>query len=168
MRKATKKQASRKIHIRQATGADRAAILAMYEDFDRMGFTVGMPPATGVAEWLDGLATSPNFLAEKDGEVVGHGFVRPEDGTGEVAVFIHQDYRRRGIGRRLLSAVIEEARHLHLGRVWGMTEEANAAIFGLARSLGFLQANDPHMFWLVIEPPDESRLVITSPPLPQA
>jgi L-amino acid N-acyltransferase YncA len=164
----TPKQAGEKIYIRQATDADRAAILAMYETFDRQGFTVGMPPETGIADWLDSLATSPNFVAAANGDVVGHGFLRPEDGTGEVAVFIHQDSRGRGIGRRLLATVIEEARHLHLARIWGMTDAKNTAIFSLARSLGFVQANDPHMFWLVLEPPDESHLVITSPPLPQA
>jgi L-amino acid N-acyltransferase YncA len=168
MESATRQQPERKIRIRQSSDADRAAILAMYETFDREGLTVGMPPETSVTDWLDELATSPNFVAVDDGDVVGHGFVRPEDGTGEVAVFVHQDYRGRGIGRRLLATVIEEARHQHLGRVWGMTESKNSAMFGLARSLGFLQANDPHMFWLVLEPPDESRLVITSPPLPQA
>lgn len=168
MDSATKRQPAPKIRIRQAVDADRAAILAMYETFDREGLTVGMPPVTDIADWLDALATSPNFVAVDDGEVLGHGFVRPEENTGEVAVFVHQDHRGRGIGRRLLATVIEEARHQHLSRVWGMTESKNAAMFNLARSLGFVQANDPQMFWLVLEPPDESRLVITSPPLPQA
>ena len=168
MSNGVKQQVRPDVRIRQATGADRAPILAMYENFDRQGLTVGMPPATDIAEWLDGLATSPNFVAVEEDRVVGHGFVRPEDGTGEVAIYVHQEARGRGLGRRLLATVIEEARHLHLNRIWGMTEAANAPMLRLARSLGFIQANDPQMFWLVLEPPDESRMVITSPPLPQA
>lgn len=168
MRKATRRKVQPKIRIRQATGSDRALILSMYEDFDREGLTVGMPPRTGIANWLDVLATSPNFVAVEEDRVIGHGFVRPENGTGEVAVYVHQEARNRGIGRRLLNTVVEEARHLHLNRIWGMTESRNAPMLRLARSLGFEQANDPNMFWLKLEPPDESRLVITSPPVPQA
>jgi L-amino acid N-acyltransferase len=168
MARAAKQKVKAETRIRQATDADRSTILAMYADFDRAGLSVGMPPAIDIADWLDGLATSPNFVAVEDDRVVGHGFVRPEDGTGEVAVYVHQSARGRGIGRRLLNTVIEEARHLHLNRIWGMTEAENAPMFRLARSLGFVQANDPNMFWLTLEPPDESRLVITSPPLPQA
>ena len=167
MTKGAKQQVQPDVRIRQATGADRTVILAMYENFDRAGLSIGMPPEIDIAEWIDGLATSPNFVATEEDRVVGHGFVRPEDGTGEVAVYVHQDLRGRGIGRRLLATVIEEARHLHLNRIWGMTESRNEVMLRLARSLGFEQANDPNMFWLKLEPPDESRLVITSPPLPQ-
>lgn len=167
MRKATRRKVRPELRVREATSADRDSILSMHEDFDRKGLTVGMPPRTGIANWLDGLATSPNFVAVEEDRVVGHGFVRPEDGTGEVAVYVHQEARNRGIGRRLLNTVIEEARHLHLDRIWGMTEPGNIAMLRLARSLGFEQANDPNMFWLKLEPPDESRMVITSPPVPQ-
>jgi L-amino acid N-acyltransferase YncA len=168
MTRAAKQKVKPVARVRQATDADRSGILGMYADFDRAGLSVGMPPAEDIAEWLDGLATSPNFVAVEEDRVIAHGFVRPEDGTGEVAIHVHQDARGRGIGRRLLTTVIEEARHLHLNRIWGMTEAANAPMLRLARSLGFVQANDPNMFWLALEPPDESRLVITSPPLPQA
>jgi L-amino acid N-acyltransferase YncA len=161
------RNAEQNIRIRQASDSDRESILSFYADFEPRGEAVGMPPAKELEEWLDSLATSPNFLAVTDGEVVGHGWVRPEGEAGEVAVYVHQNYRRLGIGRRLLTTLIEEARHLHLGRVWGMADASNAAMFQLARSAGFAQQKDPQMYWLTIEPPDESRLVVTSPPLPQ-
>jgi L-amino acid N-acyltransferase YncA len=167
MAKAGKQKIQVEVRIRQASDADRSAILGMYADFDRAGLSVGMPPATDIVDWLDGLATSPNFVAVEEDRVVGHGFLRPEDGTGEVAIYVHQSARGRGVGRRLLTTIIEEARHHHLNRIWGITEAANAPMLRLARSLGFVQGNDPNMFWLTLEPPDESRLVITSPPLPQ-
>lgn len=167
MGKPARRQALPSIRIRQATTDDRAMILALYEDFDREGLSVGMPPETGIAEWLDALATSPNFIAVERDQVVGHSFLRPEDGTGEVAVYVRREARGRGVGRRLLALAIEEARHLHLGRIWGVTESRNEPMLQLARSLGFEQANDPNLFWLKLEPPSESKLVVTSPPLPQ-
>jgi L-amino acid N-acyltransferase YncA len=158
-------QAAPEIHIRAATTADREGIVAVYEDFERKDLPVGM---ASPGEWLDALATSPNFVALANDTVVAHAYLRPDGEEGEVAVFVHPDYRGQRIGRRLLGATVEEARHLQLRRVWGITEAGNTAMLRLARSLGFIQQRDSQMFWLRLEPPQESQLVITSPPLPQA
>lgn len=167
MKTSAERKPAEKIRIRQAGGKDRESILAMYADFEPRGEGAGMAPAENPGEWLDRLAPWPNFVAVTDERVVGHAFLRPEGEAGEVAIYVHQDYRRRWIGRRLLETLIEEARHLHLGRVWGMAERENEAIFALARSLGFVQEKDPQMYWLTLEPTAETRLVVGSPPLPQ-
>jgi acetyltransferase len=67
---------------------------------------------------------------------------------GEVAVFVHQDFRSCGLGRQLLEALIREARRMGLRRVWGMTELDNVPMLRLARSLGFVTAEDPREFFL--------------------
>lgn len=164
MRAKRKRSAAEEILFRTATEPDREPILAMYRDFKPETLFGGIVPS---GEWLDGLAAFPNFLAVAGDRIVGHGFLRPEGEEGEVAVFVHQDYRRRGIARRLLEMLVEEARHLQLRRVWGITDAGNTAMLGLARSLGFVQQRDTQMFWLRLEPPKESQLVVTSPPLPQ-
>ncbi len=164
MRAKRKPLAENEIHLRPATEKDREAILTMYEDFEPRNLFGGIVPS---GEWLDGLAAFPNFLAVAGDTIVGHGFLRPEGEKGEVAVFVHQDYRRRGIARRLLEVLVEEARHLQLRRIWGITDASNIPMLRLARSLGFIQQRDTQMFWLHLEPPRESQLVITSPPQPQ-
>lgn len=164
MSRRTGAQRAREIQIRPAVAADREEILAMYKDFEPKNLPGGIAPS---GQWLDELATFPNFLALAKDRIVGHGFLRPEGEKGEVAVFVHQNYRRKGIGRRLLEALAEEARHQHLRRIWGITEADNTAMLSLARSLGFVQQGDSQMFWLRLEPPEESQLVVTSPPQPQ-
>lgn len=132
--------------IRLAEPADRALLRAMYEEFNPRPASLGLPPRVRIDEWLERLATSANFLAFVDGKLVGHAVLCAEDGTGEVAVFVHQNYRGQGIGRQLLTTLVEEGRRLGLRRVWGMTELDNVPMLALAQAVGFLPDNEPGMF----------------------
>lgn len=133
--------------LRRATPADRDALLTMYRSFEPAAGCLGLPPRSPEA-WLDGLAVYTNFIALAESRVVGHAVLCPGGDSGEVAVFVHQDYRRRRLGRRLLTALIEEARRLGLRRVWGMTEIDNVPLIRLNLSLGFVPGDDPHEFYL--------------------
>ncbi len=144
----TRLQTASSIQIRRATRADRDAIVAMYLGFEPKGAALGLPPRKDPQRWLDALAVYPNFVVYLEGRVVGHAVLCPEDGSGEVAVFVHQDYRGRGLGKMLLTELIDEARRLGLERVWGMTELDNFAMLGLARSLGFSTGKNPYEFYL--------------------
>jgi len=137
--------------LRRATPADRGALVAMYLSFEPKGAGLGLPPREHPEQWLDALATHPNFLVEAEGRVVGHAALCLDGDSGEVAVFVHQDYRGRGLGKRLLGELINEARRLGLRRVWGMTELANLAMFRLAWSFGFVPGEDPYEFYLDLE-----------------
>jgi acetyltransferase len=118
----------------------------MYQQFEPRPASLGLPPRTRIDEWLERLATAVNFLAFVEGKLVGHGVLCPEDGTGEVAVFVHQDYRGQGIGHRLLSTLVEEGKRLALRRLWGMTELDNVPMLALAHAVGFVPDADPGMF----------------------
>jgi diamine N-acetyltransferase len=138
------------VEIRQADATDRAEILAMYEAFEPKAASLGLPPRTEAGQWVDGLSKFPNFLARIDGKLVGHAVLCHEGEAGEVAVFVLQDYRGRGIGRQLLATLVERARALGLRSVWGMTEPDNLPVLRMARSLGFEQnwQKDPYLFSL--------------------
>ncbi len=147
----TRVQAATSIEVRRATPADREALVAMYLSFEPKGASLGLPPRKEPQGWLDGLATRPNFVICVDGRIVGHGVICPEDSSGEVAVFIHQDYRGRGLGKRLLGQLISEARRVGLRRVWGITEYDNVPMLRLAYSLGFVRGSDPREFYLDLD-----------------
>jgi L-amino acid N-acyltransferase YncA len=137
--------------IRLATPADQQAIVAMYEIFEPKGACLGLPPRKDPGRWLDTLREFPNVVALHNGRVIAHAALCAEKESGEVAVFVHQDYRNRGLGRRLLEALIREARRMGLRRVWGMTELDNVPMLRLAHSLGFVSARDPREFYLDLE-----------------
>lgn len=136
------------LELRRRTASDREALVAMYESFEPKGACMGLPPRTDPGRWLDELSAYPNFIAWDGPRIAGHAALCPEGDAGEVAVFVHQDYRSRGLGKRLLLRLIEEARELGLKRVWGMTEWDNVPMLRLARSLGFQSAADPREFYL--------------------
>lgn len=136
------------VELRLAGERDRAALLAFYAEFEPRPASLGLPPRARADNWLASLAAAPNFLAERDGKLVGHAVLCPEGGRGEVAIFVHQDHRNQGIGRRLLAALIEEARRRKLRRVWGVTDLDNLPMLRLAHSLGFVAGSDPSTFHL--------------------
>ena len=137
-----------RIVVRRASPDDRAAIRAMYESFQPKAACLGLPPREDPTPWLDRLAPYSNFLVELNGRLVAHGALCYDSESGEVAVFVHQGFRNRRVGKLLLSALVEEGRRLGLRRVWGMTDLDNIPMLRLAHSLGFLSAQDPMEFYL--------------------
>lgn len=134
--------------IRRAAPDDFATLENFYVAFEPKASCLGLPPRDDPKPWLARLAPYPNFLVEIEGKLVAHGALCVEAGAGEVAVFVHQDYRGCGLGKLLLSELISEARRLRLQRVWGTTELDNVPMLRLARSLGFLPGADPQEFYL--------------------
>jgi GNAT superfamily N-acetyltransferase len=131
------------VEIRRASEPDRSALLEMYREFEPKGACLGLPPHKNHAAWLEHLGSYVNFLAKAGGKVVGHGVLCPEGYTAEIAIFVHQDFRGRGIGRKLVKELIGEAQRLGVRRVWGLTESDNIPMLRLLRQFGFQPSHDP-------------------------
>jgi len=133
----------------------RAQLEAFYNAFEPKGSALGLPPRTpeAVGEWLDYIRAYPGFVMRDGERIVGHALLCPETYTAEVAVFVSQEYRGRGVGKRLLQAVIAEAVDLDLRRIWGVSEPDNVAMLRLAHSCGFLPGEELGEFYL-----DSARL----------
>jgi GNAT superfamily N-acetyltransferase len=129
-----------------ATPADREALVEMYLSFEPKGAALGLPPRKDPGRWLDSLSTYPNVLIRAENRVVAHGALCIEGDSGETAVFVHQDWRGRGLGKLLLSELVEEARRRGLRRVWGMAAPDNFVMLRLADTLGFGPGSDPGVF----------------------
>jgi GNAT superfamily N-acetyltransferase len=72
------------------------------------------------------------------GEVMGHCFLGADKpGSAEIAVFVRQESRRRGIGAALLKESLELGWAAELGRVWAVTAGDNRAALSLLMSCGF-------------------------------
>ncbi len=141
--------------LRRATRADRATLAAMYRSFEPKAAAFILPPRDIPQRWLDSLRGYPNFIAVAQGRVVAHAVLCPEGSSAEVAIFVHQDFRGRGLGRRLLGELINDALRLGLRRLWAVIEPANVPMARLARSLGFAPGEELGEFYLDFEKPAE-------------
>jgi GNAT superfamily N-acetyltransferase len=148
----TAKDVSLEIRVGRAQASDHAALEAMYAAFEPKAEALGLPPlhAEDTARWLEGLSSFPNFLAWEGDRVVGHGAVCADGDSAEVAVFVHQDFRGRGIGRRLLNELIAEAQRLGLRRVWGIAAPDNIPMLRLAYSCGFIPGDEMGEFYRIL------------------
>ena len=97
--------------------------------------------------WLDGRSPAhPVIVAQAAGPVIGWGSlevfrIRPAyRHTAELSVYIHSDWHRRGIGRKIVHDLVERARALgHHALVGGCCSETTGAI-GLLEACGFSRA----------------------------
>jgi acetyltransferase len=72
---------------------------------------------------------------------IGRLAVPPEEqGRAEFAVTVRSDLKGRGIGRFMLTHLIDEARRRGLSEIFGDILEENAAMLALSRELGFTLA----------------------------
>jgi len=136
--------------IRDAVPADAAAILPMYNYAVRETtaiFDTAESDLAGRAAWLakrreDGF---PVLIAEIYGAVVGFasfGAFRAWDGyrfTVEHSIYVAPDRHREGVGRALLTALIERARDAGNHAMVAGIEAGNAGSIALHRSLGFAE-----------------------------
>ena len=141
--------------IERATPELRGAMVAMYQAFEPKGASLGLPPRANPEHWLDRPAAYPNFVARLGERIVGHAVLCPCGPSAEIAVFVHQDFRGQGLGRRLLIALVDEARRLRLRHAWGTTDLDNVPMLRLAHSLGFRCGQDPATFSLELVPPPQ-------------
>jgi phosphinothricin acetyltransferase len=133
--------------IRPATQADVPAITEIYNDavlnstatFDTIPKTVAQQ-----SEWLQHHnSRSPVLVAEVEGKVVGWASLSPWSDrqayadTAEGSLYVHSDYRRRGIGRELLKAILLAGKTAGLHTVIGRITGGNEASLKLVQSLSF-------------------------------
>jgi len=127
--------------VRPYTGTDREALQAMYEAFEPKRVAQGLPPAepAGIRHWLDRvLARGEHVVVEEDGRIVGHAMLIPmEDGGAELANFLHQSIRGRGLGTALNRVMVELAGEVGYRRVWLCVEPWNRAAVRSYLKAGF-------------------------------
>ncbi len=139
------------VRVRDGRPEDRSGLLELYDEFRPRGGFLGLPPRD-VAGWLDHLTDCPAVLAETDGHVVAHGVLCPQGDAAEIVVFVHQNYRGAGLGRRIMLALLDRGREIGIRRAWGITDADNLPMMRLARSLGFLPGTEMDVFELALHP----------------
>lgn len=133
--------------IRPATAADAGAIGRIYDEAIASGiatFATGPHTAEERRRWLAARSPrAPVWCGTIDGTLVAWSALAPfshrrwYDGVGEYTVYVAADHARRGLGQRMLTALIEEAPSLGYWKLVGMILSDNPAGLALARRAGF-------------------------------
>jgi L-amino acid N-acyltransferase YncA len=135
--------------IRAFTPGDLEPMRAIYAHHVEHGlgtFEETPPEAQEFAGRAAAVATLglPWLAAEAEGRIVGYGYAspyRPRAGyrfTVEDSVYVAPDRAGQGVGRALLSGVVERCAGLDLRLMYAFIGDSeNAASIGLHRSLGF-------------------------------
>jgi phosphinothricin acetyltransferase len=115
------------VEVRNATLHDAAAIAEIYNQGieDRVAtYETELRSAEQQQAWLQAIADRyPAVVADIDGEIVGWAGAGPYRarecyrGIGEFSMYVHRDWRGRGLGDLLLAALISEAERLGLWKL---------------------------------------------------
>ena len=160
--------------IRNATTADLAEINEIYNDavintvatFD----TEPKNPKEQKAWFEKHDSRHPILVAEENGQVVGWVSlsVWSDKGaysdTAEISLYVRKECQGKGIGKRLLEAILKEGKKIGLHTVIARIAEGNEASIGLSKSFGFKEIGvmrevgwkfgrrlDIHMMQLIFE-----------------
>jgi phosphinothricin acetyltransferase len=141
--------------IRDARDADMRPMLDIYNDAVRTTTAVWNETARTEQEQLEWLQTKrsqslPVLVAEEQGQLLGfstYGPFRAWYGyrfTVENSIYVHRDYRRRGVARELLNGLISRARVQNLHTMIAGIEAENLASLQLHEAVGFMKAAHLH------------------------
>ncbi len=135
--------------VRPATSADTPAITAIYGHhvLHGLGTFEEVPPSEAdMAARMAAVQAKalPYLVAEKDGAVLGFAYAAPfrlrtaYRFTAEDSVYIAPDAIGQGVGKALLSAVIEACEAMGVRQLTAVIgDSGNAASIGLHAALGF-------------------------------
>jgi len=130
------------IQLRPLNRSYRDILLRMYRGFGPLGLELGLPPRNeeGRQIWIDSVIQQEINIGafSPSGDLLGHGFLATSGmGEAEVAFFVQQGYRRRGIGTALVKAVLQWAEQRGLRRVWSMNAAENDSAMRVLKRCGF-------------------------------
>lgn len=85
----------------------------------------------------------PHMVADHDGVVVGYAFAAPFRKrpayryTVEHSIYVHKDYLRQGLGRRLLPALIQQCAEAGFHQMVAFIDSSNQPSLALHEAFGF-------------------------------
>jgi GNAT superfamily N-acetyltransferase len=128
--------------LRISCAEDLPRLLEMYRTFSPRPATQGLPPKDPDAcqDWVQTLfKIGVNVLAWKSASVIGHVALVPDmkGNSGELVIFVHQNYRNLWIGSELMQFTLEKFVQRGFESVWLTTNVKNFIAIKLYQKLGF-------------------------------
>ncbi len=135
------------MNIRLSHPSDAAQIAAIYAPFcgdSPVSFEVVPPPAAEMAGRIGKITGRfPWLVAEENGAVAGYAYASPHRDraayrwSADVTVYIHERFRRRGVGRALYTSLFALLRLQGYFKAYAGITVPNAGSTGLHEAMGF-------------------------------
>lgn len=125
--------------IREVSARDLPRLEALYTEglWSKNG-SRNAPTADQQERLREVLRRGFNFVAEETGRLVAHLVLVRVGDSGEMSVFVHPEFRRRGIGTALLRVALDQARDMDLRHVWLSVNSGDNAMCQTLSHLGFV------------------------------
>jgi len=88
----------------------------------------------------------PLYVYEKQGQVVGYIYLSPYrpgrkamEKTAEISYYIHNDFKRQGIGTEMMTFAIKKAKTLHLTTLIAILLSVNEGSIALLNKFNFME-----------------------------
>jgi len=135
----------RTILIKEFQIEDKEKLIEMYESLSDEAVRWGLPPYTRERlekGWLSNLQNLIAIAAFYNNRIVGHAqifkFPHPRrKGTGDLIIYLHQDFHNVGLGTVMLAKLIELAKKEKLHRIGLDVIVDNRQAIGLYQKFGF-------------------------------
>jgi L-amino acid N-acyltransferase YncA len=135
------------VKLRSARREDLDAITEIYnEAIIKTVATFDTEPKTyeDQKKWFDDHGTkNPILVAEQNGMIVGWASLSKwsdrcaYSDTAEISLYVKEEHQRKGIGRRLIEAIVVEGEKTGLHTIIARITAGNESSFHLHRSVGF-------------------------------
>jgi len=125
---------TKEVSVRIVKPEDLPLLEQMYDAFSPMGATMGLPPSDPQRRknWLKTLVEGINLVALCEDQPAGHLALMAGGRAAEMALFVHQDFRRRGVATALANEAVRLCRQQKLRVLWVLiSSDNNAARRGL-------------------------------------
>jgi len=123
---------------------DKEKLIEMYESLSNEAVRWGMPPYTRelIERWLSNLQNLIVLVALYGDKIVGHAQIYKlphsrRKGTGDLVIYLHQDFHNVGMGTAMLTGLIELARGEGLHRIGLSVIVDNKRAINLYGKFGF-------------------------------
>jgi len=134
----------RKGLVRNFESVDKEGLVSFYASLSPEALKWGLPPydRPRVERWLSNLSNGFMLVAEFDRRIVGNLFVywSPAERvkhSGELLIYLHQDFQRAGLGTAMMRRAIEEARSRGLHRLQLTVIADNQVAIKVYEKVGF-------------------------------
>jgi GNAT superfamily N-acetyltransferase len=130
------------LQVLPVTISHREILLRMYRSFEPLGLALGLPPRNEECrvDWIDYALRQRINLGtfSPAGELIAHSFLAISGvGEAEIALFVRQEYRRRGVGANILKRTFQCAAREGLQHIWAVTAAQDFTTQSVLKCSGF-------------------------------